>query len=222
MIRKSFYVFLYSILLTSLNAQYFTLSDESLDFGSVLVGGSYTLDLAIFSQADQTFVLTVPNYFTASEIEFDMAVGEQKIIQITFTPPTAIDISSPLQIESINNTTEIVTLIGSGLNELSGSISGVLSQEFSPYDVSNVLIIEEGSTLFIEPGVELRFNGRYPLIVEGNLIAHGTPEQLIKFIGSDIHTWKGLYVEPNYSVGLKEDENGEREGTFNLGLSYRF
>ena len=57
MIRKSFYVFLYSILLTSLNAQYFTLSDESLDFGNVLVGGSYTLDLAIFSQADQTVLL---------------------------------------------------------------------------------------------------------------------------------------------------------------------
>ena len=34
--------------------------------------------------------------------------------------------------------------------------------------------------------------------------------------------WKGLHVEPNYSVGLKEDENGEREGSFNLGLSYEF
>ena len=34
--------------------------------------------------------------------------------------------------------------------------------------------------------------------------------------------WKGLHVEPNYSVGLKEDENGEREGSFNLGLSYKF
>ena len=34
--------------------------------------------------------------------------------------------------------------------------------------------------------------------------------------------WKGLNVEPNYSMGLKEDENEEREGTFNLGLSYKF
>ena len=34
--------------------------------------------------------------------------------------------------------------------------------------------------------------------------------------------WKGLHVEPNYSMGLNEDENGERDGTFNLGLSYKF
>ena len=41
-------------------------------------------------------------------------------------------------------------------------------------------------------------------------------------IGYSFNVWKGLNVEPNYSMGLKEDENGEREGTFNLGLSYKF
>ena len=41
-------------------------------------------------------------------------------------------------------------------------------------------------------------------------------------IGYSYNVWKGLNVEPNYSMGLKEDENGEREGSFNLGLSYKF
>ena len=41
-------------------------------------------------------------------------------------------------------------------------------------------------------------------------------------LGYSFNVWKGLNVEPNYSMGLKEDENEEREGTFNLGLSYRF
>jgi opacity protein-like surface antigen len=41
-------------------------------------------------------------------------------------------------------------------------------------------------------------------------------------IGYSFNVWKGLNVEPNYSMGVKEDENEEREGTFNLGLSYRF
>jgi len=41
-------------------------------------------------------------------------------------------------------------------------------------------------------------------------------------IGYSFNVWKGLNVEPNYSMGLKEDEAGDREGTFNLGLSYRF
>jgi opacity protein-like surface antigen len=42
-------------------------------------------------------------------------------------------------------------------------------------------------------------------------------------LGYSFDVWKGLHVEPNYSMGLKEDEvNGEREGTFSLGLSYKF
>ena len=41
-------------------------------------------------------------------------------------------------------------------------------------------------------------------------------------LGYSYDVWKGLCVEPNYSMGLKEDENGEREGTFSLGLSYKF
>jgi hypothetical protein len=42
-------------------------------------------------------------------------------------------------------------------------------------------------------------------------------------LGYSFGVWKGLHVEPNYSMGLKEDEvNGEREGTFSLGLSYKF
>ncbi len=41
-------------------------------------------------------------------------------------------------------------------------------------------------------------------------------------IGYSFNVWKGLAIEPNYSMGLKEDDNGDREGTFNLGLAYRF
>ena len=41
-------------------------------------------------------------------------------------------------------------------------------------------------------------------------------------VGYSWNAWKGLNVEPNYSMGLKEDEEGEREGSFNLGLSYKF
>ena len=41
-------------------------------------------------------------------------------------------------------------------------------------------------------------------------------------VGYSYNVWKGLCIEPNYSMGLKEDDNGEREGSFNLGLSYKF
>ena len=41
-------------------------------------------------------------------------------------------------------------------------------------------------------------------------------------VGYSFNLWKGLNIDPNYSMGLKEDDNGDREGTFKLGLAYRF
>ena len=41
-------------------------------------------------------------------------------------------------------------------------------------------------------------------------------------LGFAFNVWNGLYVEPNYSMPTSEDEHGDREGSFNFGLSYRF
>lgn len=41
-------------------------------------------------------------------------------------------------------------------------------------------------------------------------------------LGYSYNVWKSLNVEPNYTMNANADEAGEREGTFNLGLSYRF
>ena len=41
-------------------------------------------------------------------------------------------------------------------------------------------------------------------------------------LGFSFNLWKGLYVEPNYTMPTNEDDNGDREGSFNFGLSYRF
>ena len=41
-------------------------------------------------------------------------------------------------------------------------------------------------------------------------------------IGYSLKVWKDLYVEPNYSMPLNEDAEGNREGTLKLGVAYRF
>jgi predicted porin len=41
-------------------------------------------------------------------------------------------------------------------------------------------------------------------------------------VGYSIKVWNNLYFDPNYTLSLKEDEAGEREGAFNLSLSYKF
>ena len=41
-------------------------------------------------------------------------------------------------------------------------------------------------------------------------------------LGFAFNVWNGLYIEPNYTMPTSEDDNGDREGSFNFGLSYRF
>lgn len=41
-------------------------------------------------------------------------------------------------------------------------------------------------------------------------------------LGYSLNVWKGLNVEPNYTMDANADDDGERNGSFNLGLSYRF
>ena len=41
-------------------------------------------------------------------------------------------------------------------------------------------------------------------------------------LGYSFKLWKDLYVDPNYTMSAKADEDGEREGTFNLSVSYKF
>tara|TARA_R110002074_G_scaffold381387_5_gene560403 strand:+ start:53 stop:463 length:411 start_codon:yes stop_codon:yes gene_type:complete len=40
--------------------------------------------------------------------------------------------------------------------------------------------------------------------------------------GYSYNVWNNLYIEPNYSMPIKEGENGEREGSLIIGISYKF
>ena len=40
-------------------------------------------------------------------------------------------------------------------------------------------------------------------------------------LGYSFKVWDKLYFEPNYTMPFKENEAGEREGTFNLSVSYK-
>ena len=67
-----------------------------------------------------------------------------------------------------------------------------------------------------------RYNWNANMYVSVQAPTEEMMDNLTVGIGYSYDVWKGLHVEPNYSMGLKEDENGEREGSFNLGLSYKF
>ena len=41
-------------------------------------------------------------------------------------------------------------------------------------------------------------------------------------LGYSFKVWDNLYVDPNYTMPLKADEAGNREGSLNLSVSYKF
>ena len=41
-------------------------------------------------------------------------------------------------------------------------------------------------------------------------------------LGYSFKVWNNLYVDPNYTMPLQEDADGNREGSLNLSVSYKF
>ena len=41
-------------------------------------------------------------------------------------------------------------------------------------------------------------------------------------VGYSLCIYKNLYIEPNYTMPVSEDSEGNREGSFKLGIAYRF
>ncbi len=72
--------------------------------------------------------------------------------------------------------------------EVSGVLSGdelTWTKEKSPYLVVGSVMVEEGTTLTIEPGVDVQFAGNYGITVEGTIKAIGTEAEKISFYGID-------------------------------------
>lgn len=55
-----------------------------------------------------------------------------------------------------------------------GIVSGIWTQEGSPYLVEGSIMISNGETLTIEPGVAVEFQDFYKLLVLGSIQAIGT------------------------------------------------
>ena len=85
-------------------------------------------------------------------------------------------------------------------------------------------LIKAGTDSLDEATYDLwgRYNLKNSLYVSVQAPMEEMMDNLTVGLGYSYNVWKGLCIEPNYSMGLKEDEDGEREGSFNIGLSYKF
>ena len=95
------------------------------------------------------------------------------------------------------------------------------------YDVNEKLMI--GITMDGEDKYELL--GRYTLMngVWGTCVYNYVKDSETELmdnidlgLGYSFKVWKDLYVDPNYTMPVKADEAGKREGSLNLSVSYKF
>tara|TARA_R100000322_G_scaffold163292_1_gene126695 strand:- start:150 stop:578 length:429 start_codon:yes stop_codon:yes gene_type:complete len=86
-------------------------------------------------------------------------------------------------------------------------------------------VIQAGEDAEGETNYDLwaRYNWNANTFVSVQAPTEETTDNLTVGVGYSYNVWKGLNIEPRYSMPLKEDETtGDREGTFNLGFSYKF
>ena len=79
--------------------------------------------------------------------------------------------------------------------DVSGEQSGIWSQENSPYTVIGDVVVPQGETLTIQPGVMVLFNNETQLTVNGKISAIGTVNDTIRFQSNDNGFWNGLRVD---------------------------
>ncbi len=85
------------------------------------------------------------------------------------------------------------------------------------YLVTDNVLVPEGETLIIDPGVEIQINGAYFIQVEGTLNAVGTEDRRIKIYGVDdgADNWLGVKILSGEAGGNKisyADITGMKEG----------
>ncbi|HEX9970957.1 MAG TPA: TonB-dependent receptor plug domain-containing protein, partial [bacterium] len=91
--------------------------------------------------------------------------------------------------------------------EINGTQSGLWSLNKSPYIVTGDIIIPEATTLTIEPGVTVKFAGKYSIKVYGSFLASGLMGKRIVF--TSLHDKEfGLEGEPTTKLPASRDWQG--------------
>lgn len=85
-----------------------------------------------------------------------------------------------------------------------GNVSGVWSLAGSPYQINGSISVATGTTLEIEPGVEVLFGASVSITIQGRLVAQGTESSPVSFSArNSILGWRGL----RFNLGATPDSS---------------
>jgi parallel beta-helix repeat protein len=105
-------------------------------------------------------------------------------------------------IAGVNGLLNIVTMNSEGTS-VSGSIDTDTTWDLagSPYNVVNHITVEAGVSLTIDPGVVVKFNGAYRMLVDGNLTAVGNATDMILITSNkatpSMQQWNKIKINPS-------------------------
>jgi hypothetical protein len=89
-------------------------------------------------------------------------------------------------------------------------VSGIITSDTtwsaanSPYIVTGNILVQEGVTLTIEPGVMIKFEGEYYIRIIGNLSAEGTAASIITFTSNNENiVWERIEIKDSNNSVLR-------------------
>jgi predicted outer membrane repeat protein len=98
-----------------------------------------------------------------------------------------------------------IPVVLSSQTNVTGEVYGVWDKNNSPYLINSNITVPNGSSLVIEPGVEVQFMGHYKFSINGTLSAIGTSTEMIHFTVADTSGWSNRYTNAGGWGGLKFD-----------------
>ena len=78
--------------------------------------------------------------------------------------------------------------------------------------------VDDGYELFVRYNLSM-MDGMYAMI---QAPTEDMSDNMKIGVGMSFSIWNSLYIEPNYTMPVSEDASGSREGSFNIGVSYKF
>ena len=78
--------------------------------------------------------------------------------------------------------------------------------------------VDDGYELFVRYNLSM-MDGMYAMI---QAPTEDMSDNMKIGVGMSFSVWNSLYIEPNYTMPVSEDASGSREGSFNIGVAYKF
>ncbi len=167
------------------------------DFGTEYLGNTKQMDFTIKntgkSRLNGRIYSTSDAFILKSDSTFSILGKDSIKIKYKFTPAkTQLD-SAQIVIKSNTPSDSIKNVLLSGKGVLGGEFAGRLMKKYSPFIVSENLLVPEGKTLTIEGGTTLQADSGVGFTIKGALQTLATSQDSIHFTSSLKEPYPGAW-----------------------------